>query len=92
MRNLNEYDFSKGSGLKDSLLKKCLSQLAAGPAAPAGRIGDDELAYVAAAGADRDETACPWPPRPCESCAYALPGPAGGCALGRRKRKEEPDV
>ncbi len=89
MRNLNEYDFSKGSGFKDALLKKCLLCLAA---APAEQIGDDELEYVAAAGTSRDETVCPWPLRPCESCAHSLPGPAGECALGFRKRKERSDV
>ncbi len=88
MRKLNEYDFSKGSGFQDALLKKCLSRRAA---VPAEQLGDDELEYVAAAGTSRDETACPWPLRLCESCPHSLPGPAGGCALGFRKRKEGPD-
>lgn len=83
MNKIDQYDFSKESSLKESLLKKCLLHLSE---TQAGRISDDELEYVSAAGSDFEEADCPFPLLNCEKCVNYEHGFIGKCKLGCKWR------
>lgn len=83
---ITEYDFSKESKIKDSLLKKCLSKLNAAKNSPVleednlkyitktRKLEDDELEMLAAAGTDDHiphEGTCPDKQRSkCDGCPF----------------------
>lgn len=79
MRSLNEYDFSKGSSFKGTLLLKLQSRRAG---LPAEQINDDDLFYVAAAGSGGvNDSDCFQ--QSCEGCVYHTVN--GNCRLGRKR-------